>query len=221
MEFGQAGIGREGNSIRSRRGDRMTKTIAAMLAAGFALTAAAAGTAADHAVSTQAKKNEKMWVCHRGRAIRISERAVPAHVGHGDTVGRCGAGVVPAGMGFTRLRADLNPVANATGNGRAVMAVRAFQRFAVLCYRLNVRGVTATAAHIHTAAAQTIGNRSFAANAIVVPLRTPNANGVSQACRLVRPNVGRALIANPGSFYVNVHSAAFPNGQVQGTLTAS
>ncbi len=34
--------------------------------------------------------SEKVEICHKGETITVSENAVPAHIGHGDTVGACG-----------------------------------------------------------------------------------------------------------------------------------
>ena len=32
---------------------------------------------------------EKVTICHKGKTITVAEPAVPAHLGHGDTVGPC------------------------------------------------------------------------------------------------------------------------------------
>jgi hypothetical protein len=185
----------------------MRKVITTLLVAGLAL-AAATGATAKH-------KNSKVFICHSGQTIAVRVGTVPAHLRHGDTVGSCRA--FPAS--FVRLKANLQPVAGATGHGSALVAIGAVGRHTILCFQLRVTGVNATAAHIHTAVTQTIGNTSFAANAIVVPLTTPNASGVSRGCMRVSKTTAKALVRTPGNFYVNVHSAAFPGGQVQGTLT--
>ena len=102
-----------------------------------------------------------------------------------------------------------------------MLDVRVKKRNAIVRFTLNVSGVDATAAHIHTSTAMTLGAASFAANSIVVPLKTPNADGVARGSKRVPRAVGLALLNQTASFYVNVHSAAFPNGQVQGTLVKS
>jgi hypothetical protein len=169
-------------------------------------------------------KPQKITVCHRTSStknptvtIRISERAWKAHEAHGDTKGACDEQGEPAG--FTRLTADLTPVEGATGSGSAVIDVKVKKRSARVCFTLKVSGVDATAAHIHTSTAVTLGGTDYAANSIVVPLKTPKS-GISRGCARVGSAVGQALLDNPSNFYVNVHSAAFPAGQVQGTLSA-
>jgi CHRD domain len=171
---------------------------------------------------TQSQKPAKVTICHRTLStkhptvtIRVSERSKQAHLNHGDTEGSCQNGEP---RGATRTTTALTAVSGATGSGSAVVDVRLLKKSSLVCFTLNVTGVTATAAHIHASSAQTIGGQNFAANAIVVPLKTPNANGVARGCTKTSLAIGQALLANPGAFYVNVHSASFPGGQVQGPL---
>jgi len=37
---------------------------------------------------------EKVEICHKGETISVSEKAVPAHLKHGDSLGVCGGGEV-------------------------------------------------------------------------------------------------------------------------------
>lgn len=83
----------------------------------------------------------------------------------------------------------------------------------VLCVALHVRGIDQpTAAHIHQAAPGVAGP-------IVVMLPTPIFNH-SFGCDSIDPTLYDQIAANPGSFYVNVHTGAFPNGALRGQLAA-
>lgn len=217
----------------------MKKMLATVTVAALSLMGASAALA-DHRPGHPAKppqaggkvktksahgKPDKVTVCHRTgsttnphRTIKVSEKAWEnAHEKHGDTLGACTNGGTPRGA--HELDATLTAVSGATGSGTADVDVRLLKNKAAVCYTLQVTGVDATAAHIHTSVAQTIGDQSYAANAIVVPLKTPNDSGLARGCESVTRAVGDALLANPGNFYVNVHSTAYPAGQVQGALS--
>jgi hypothetical protein len=116
----------------------------------------------------------------------------------------CPAGTQSQGI---RLSATLTPVQGATGSGSASFRIR--PGAGSLCYTLTVSGLTnVTAAHIHRGST----------TAIVVPLSAPTT-GTSSGCVTVDKGLLREIVGNPGGFYVNVHTMAFPNGQVQGALT--
>jgi hypothetical protein len=55
-----------------------------------------------------------------------------------------------------------------------------------------------------------------------VPLKQPGRGdpGASAQCVRVSRSQAGALNASPGNFYVNVHTAALPNGAVRGQLFA-
>jgi hypothetical protein len=210
----------------------MKRYLAAALVALVALvavTAALANHKPGHPTprghANQQNGDRKVTICHRTgsttnphRTIRISRRAWEnahsEHHEHGDTEGACQNGEP---RGSTALDATLTPVSGASGSGSAHVDVRLLRNAARVCYTLRVSGVDATAAHIHTS----VAFGSFQPNDIVVPLKTPNRSGRARGCTRVTRAIGEAILAHPGNFYVNVHSAAFPNGQVQGTLTAS
>ena len=83
-----------------------------------------------------------------------------------------------------------------------------------LCYGIQVKNIAnPVAAHIHTGGAEDRG-------AVVVPLKQPGKGdpGASAQCVRVTRSQAGALNANPGSFYVNVHTAGLPNGAVRGQL---
>ena len=84
----------------------------------------------------------------------------------------------------------------------------------MLCYGIQVKNIsTPAAAHIHR------GNRSVA-GPVEVPLEHPATGdpGASSDCIEITSAQARALRNNPGRFYVNVHTADFPNGAVRGQL---
>ena len=85
-----------------------------------------------------------------------------------------------------------------------------------LCYGIQVKNIgNPVAAHIHTGGPEVRGE-------VVVPLKQPAKGdpGASAACVKVSRSRADSLNANPGSFYVNVHTATLPNGAVRGQLFA-
>jgi hypothetical protein len=123
-----------------------------------------------------------------------------------------GATACPSGTSgdgeTSRLSATLQPVPPATtGGGTASFTIRLGQN--ELCYTLSVTGLTdVTAAHIHRAST----------GAVEVPLATPTS-GSSSGCVTVDRDLLREIQTTPGAFYVNVHTTAFPDGHVRGTLS--
>ena len=85
-----------------------------------------------------------------------------------------------------------------------------------LCYGIQVKNIAnPVAAHIHTGGPEDRGG-------VVVPLKQPGKGdpGASAQCVRVSRTQAGALSANPGGFYVNVHTAGLPNGAVRGQLIA-
>lgn len=79
------------------------------------------------------------------------------------------------------------------------------------CYILNVTGLEGvTAAHIHTGGPGETGRP-------VVTLEAPG-DGASGGCVNVAADLSSALLANPGGYYVNVHTRTLPNGAIRGQL---
>ena len=83
-----------------------------------------------------------------------------------------------------------------------------------LCYGLTVKNIAnPVAAHIHRGSPRVAGP-------VVLPLEQP-ANGdpgASSDCVDVPRSLARAIRRNPAKFYVNVHTADFPDGAVRGQL---
>ena len=83
-----------------------------------------------------------------------------------------------------------------------------------LCYTLLIRDlpIPAVAAHIHRGA-------DGVAGPVVLPLTTPDPRGLASACATgVDPALLRTLADAPGAFYVNVHTADYPDGALRGQL---
>jgi hypothetical protein len=169
----------------------------------------------------------KMTICHKTgsattpyRRITISSRAVtnpnsPAgktlrgHMGHTGDMLMPGVTACPSGTqaNQAKLTANLQAVQGSTGSGTASVTIR--MGSSELCYTLTVTGLTdVTAAHIHRGST----------GGIVVPLTAPTS-GTSSGCTTVAKALLQEIVRSPGAFYVNVHTLAKPNGQVQGSLS--
>jgi hypothetical protein len=171
----------------------------------------------------------KVTICHKTgsstnpyRRITVSSRAwtnpnspagktLRGHARHTGDMLLAGAATCPSGtqngQGI-KLSANLQPVPGAAGLGSATVTIRlGLMR---LCHTLTVSGLgeVATAAHIHR-----VSN-----NAVVVPLTTPTT-GSSSGCGTVEKALLQEIVRSPDAFYVNVHTATWANGQVQGKLS--
>jgi CHRD domain len=108
------------------------------------------------------------------------------------------------------------PTGDAGASGTALIRLNPAE--GLVCFKLVVRGAdTLTAAHIHQAPAGQAGP-------VVVPLATPAGTAgdssvqQSKGCVSADPNLIRAIKANPGQFYANVHNKQFPAGVVRAQL---
>jgi hypothetical protein len=120
-----------------------------------------------------------------------------------------------AQYGGRTLRASLSGRAEAPRPGkldaRGSATVRINPGQTRLCYTLTTRNLRrATMAHIHRGVAGTAGPP-------VLPLKV-RSNASTSSCTRVARGLARDLIRNPRGFYVNVHSANFPDGAIRGQL---
>lgn len=81
-----------------------------------------------------------------------------------------------------------------------------------VCYDITVQRIaTATAAHLHRGSAGVAGPP-------VVTFKAPT-NGASSECLRVDKALAASIIADPSAFYVNIHTADYPNGAIRGQLS--
>lgn len=81
-----------------------------------------------------------------------------------------------------------------------------------VCYSLTVTGIEGVnAAHIHEGRAGTAGP-------IAVTLKAPST-GQSEGCAKASGSIIKGLSSGTRSFYVNFHSAKFPDGAVRAQLS--
>ena len=100
-------------------------------------------------------------------------------------------------------------------DGSGFAAVAFFVDLSRVCAFIEALDIAAaTAAHVHSGAAGVEGP-------VVITLPTPDANGVADGCvEGVDPILIQQILANPASYYVNVHTADFPAGAVRGQLSS-
>ena len=120
-----------------------------------------------------------------------------------------------AQMPSQRLSANLTGSAEVPGPGKVNASGWATVRISPasrrLCYTVNFRNIpNATMAHIHA------GARGVAGPPVLTLQRA--GSRAFQGCTRVSRTLARDLWNSPRRFYVNVHSAAFPDGAVRGQL---
>jgi CHRD domain len=124
----------------------------------------------------------------------------------------------PAQPGATQFSAALtgaNEVPAGDPDGAGTARVRVLGALNQVCVRLEVRGISrATAAHIHRGAAGVNGPP-------VVNLDPPDNDGDEDDCDRIGDALADEIQANPAGFYVNIHTADFPDGAIRGQLMPS
>ena len=113
------------------------------------------------------------------------------------------------------FHADLTGAAEVPGpgdpDGRGSAEVHIADPLDRVCYEINVNNlIDVTAAHIHRGAAGVAGPP-------VITLQAPT-DGHSEACEDIDGSLADEIEANPGAFYVNVHTREHPDGAVRGQL---
>lgn len=205
------------------------KRLLVLLIPVLAATAALA-TAEARTTSTEVQA-ATVAICHRTSSARrpyvklaVSARQRSAHLRHAADIipaprGACPRTILSATSGGTALRVTLTgnaetPSGDPVATGEAVVRLRSGQ--GQLCYTLEAQSLSgpATASHIHRGGTGDAGP-------IVVPLRTPGANGESRGCVTVARALVSQILANRQLYYVNVHTAEFPGGAVRGQLAGT
>jgi hypothetical protein len=110
----------------------------------------------------------------------------------------------------TQLSAELSGINGQSGSAEFTLDAATGS----VCYEIDVSDLTAPvfAAHIHLGAT----------GGIVVPLfffSPPTTADEFSGCVSASPTLVAAIAADPGAYYVNVHTTLQPGGAVRGTLT--
>jgi hypothetical protein len=188
------------------------------LAGGGALSTASAGTDASRTICHRTASKTTPYV-----KLRVSAKQLRAHAKHAADIipapsGACPRTLLTATSGGRAFPVALtgeaeSPAGDPVGTGTATVRLRARQ--GQLCYQLATKNLPpAAAAHVHK-------GDTGAAGPVVVPLQTPDTTGTSSGCATVARTLVAAILADPASFYVNVHTAEFAAGAVRGQLTGT
>jgi hypothetical protein len=176
------------------------------------------------------RSDAKRTICHRTASKKtpyvklvVSAKQQAAHSKHPADIipaprGGCPKTVLTPTAGGQAFAVALvgeaeSPAGDPVATGTATVRLRAGQ--GQVCYQLAATNLpAAAAAHIHRGAAGASGP-------VVVPLKTPNAAGRASGCTTAARTLVNAIRADPASYYVNVHTAQFPNGAIRGQLTGT
>jgi hypothetical protein len=100
------------------------------------------------------------------------------------------------------------PKGSPTGKGSATVTLN--PATGRVCFKLSWSGIgTPSAAHIHKAPAGKAG-------AVVIPFFGGTAK--HNACVTASKSLVSAIVKKPSNYYVNVHTAKYPNGALRGQL---
>ncbi|HJQ39018.1 MAG TPA: CHRD domain-containing protein [Thermoanaerobaculia bacterium] len=110
-----------------------------------------------------------------------------------------------------------NPPANSTAFGGAFVTFDPVN--ANIAWEVNTNGIgNATLSHIHRGPAGTNGPVIIDFATAAQPLINGRTSGTRSVANLSGADLTN-LVSTPAGFYVNVHSSAFPGGEVRGQLT--
>jgi len=117
---------------------------------------------------------------------------------------------------FSAALTGTNEVPAGDPDGAGTASVRVSDSLNTVCVDLRVSGIApATAAHIHRGAAGENGPP-------VVNLDPPDGQEQDEYdCDHIGDTLADEIQANPGGFYVNIHTAEHPDGAIRGQLVPS
>jgi hypothetical protein len=128
------------------------------------------------------------------------------------------AGVATASNHVTTLSTTLTGAEEPGGgdpNGKGFVTLEIFSN-GTICYEGKVQAIgrNITGAHIHAQVAGVNGP-------VVVDLDPFNAEitgNKAEHCVVTTATLAAAIVATPSSYYVNVHTTAYPGGAIRGQL---
>lgn len=131
-----------------------------------------------------------------------------------NTVGIVGTPTADDVQRFAQLQGkhEVPGPGDANGGGTALLTLDAGRN--QVCYSIAVAGLSGrvTKAHIHQGAAGKTGQ-------VAVEFTAPT-QGSSSGCASITHALLVNLLQHPSSYYVNVHTSAFPNGAARGQLSS-
>lgn len=196
---------------------RLAAALALLLLAALPLAADAArdaaGTTTICARTAGAKPYVRMTVTAAQLRLHLKRPAdiIPAS-------GPCPRSVMTASAGGTALPVFLtgeaeSPAGDPVATGTASVRLRRGQ--GQVCYQLAAKNLpTANAMHIHRGAAGVAGP-------VVIPLKTPDAQGAASGCATAPRTTVAAILKAPAGYYLNVHTQEFAGGAIRGQLAGT
>lgn len=120
------------------------------------------------------------------------------------------AAALAAPVKLTATLVGANEPAGGDPDGRGSFSVDVDATTGDFCYSLSGTGIAKpTMAHVHSGAAGTDGP----------PVIT--IEFAQDMCQAVEPAALKPILAAPGNYYVNIHTADFPKGAIRGQLQAA